>query len=38
MLTNSNLAWLRKYSPKMAFSSSDNAFEIINNGIGFESF
>ena len=38
LLTNSNLAWLRKYSPKMAFSSSDNAFEIINNGIGFESF
>lgn len=38
LLTNSNLAWLRKYSPKMAFSSSDNAFEIINNGMGFESF
>lgn len=38
LLTNSNLAWLRKYSPKMAFSKNDNAFEIINNGMGFESF
>lgn len=38
LLTNSNLAWLRKYSPKMAFSKNDEAFEIINNGIGFESF
>ena len=38
LLTNSNLAWLRKYSPKMAFSRNDSAFEIINNGVGFESF
>lgn len=38
LLTNSNLAWLRKYSPKMAFSQNDNAFEIINNGMGFEAF
>ena len=38
LLTNSNLAWLRKYSPKMAFSKNDSAFEIINNGVGFESF
>ena len=38
LLTNSNLAWLRKYSPRMAFSKNDEAFEIINNGIGFESF
>lgn len=38
LLTNSNLAWLRKYSPSMAFSGSDEAFEIINNGVGFESF
>ena len=38
LLTNSNLAWLRKYSPKMAFSKNDNAFEIINNGMGYEAF
>ena len=38
LLTNSNLAWLRKYSPKMAFSQNDDAFEIINNGMGFEAF
>ena len=38
LLTNSNLAWLRKYSPKMAFSKNDSAFEIINNGMGFEAF
>lgn len=38
LLTNSNLAWLRKYSPKMAFSQNDSAFEIINNGMGYESF
>lgn len=38
LLTNSNLAWLRKYSPKMAFPKNDNALEIINNGMGFESF
>lgn len=38
LLTNSNLAWLRKYSPKYAFSKSDTAFEIIDNGMGFESF
>lgn len=38
LLTNSNLAWLRKYSPKYAFSKNDNAFEIINNGMGYESF
>ncbi len=38
LLTNSNLAWLRKYSPNMAFQQSDSAFEIINNGMGYESF
>ena len=38
LLTNSNLAWLRKYDPKSAFTSSDSAFEIIENGVGFESF
>lgn len=38
LLTNSNLAWLRKYSPKMAFLKNDNAFEIINNGMGYEAF
>lgn len=38
LLTNSNLAWLRKYSPRAAFSQSDEAFEIISNGVGFESF
>ncbi len=38
LLTNSNLAWLRKYSPKMAFSKNDSAFEIINNGMGYEAF
>lgn len=38
LLTNSNLAWLRKYSPKMAFSQNDDAFNIINNGVGYESF
>lgn len=38
LLTNSNLAWLRKYSPKYAFSKNDNAFEIINNGMGYEAF
>lgn len=38
LLTNSNVAWLRKYSPNMAFSTNDNAFEIIDNGMGFESF
>lgn len=37
-LTNSNIAWFRKYSPKFAFASSDDAFEIIDNGIGYESF
>lgn len=38
LLTNSNLAWLRKYDPKSAFASSDSTFEIIENGVGFESF
>lgn len=38
LLTNSNLAWLRKYSPKTAFAGNDEAFEIINNGMGYESF
>lgn len=38
VLTNSNLAWLRKYSSKSAFATNDNAFEIISNGVGFESF
>lgn len=38
LLTNSNLAWYRKYDPKMAFSKNDEAFEIISNGMGYESF
>lgn len=38
IITNARLAELRKYSPKMAFSGSDNIFDIINNGVGFESF
>lgn len=38
LLTNSNLAWMRKYSPKMAFQSSDSTFEIISNGMGYEGF
>ena len=38
LLTNSNVAWLRKYSPKEAFARNDNSFEIINNGMGYESF
>ena len=38
LLTNSNLAWLRKYSPKAAFAGTDEAFETISNGMGFESF
>ena len=38
ILTNSNLAWLRKYSPRTAFTSNDDSFEIISNGVGFESF
>ena len=38
LLTNSNLAWYRKYDPKMTFSKNDEAFEIISNGMGYESF
>ena len=38
ILTNSNIAWLRKYSPTTAFTSNDNSFEIISNGMGFEAF
>ena len=38
LLTNSNLAWLRKYSPRAAFTKTDEAFETISNGMGFESF
>lgn len=38
LLTNSNLAWLRKYSPKYSFQQSDSTFETISNGMGFESF
>lgn len=38
LLTNSNLAWLRKYDPKYAFTDSNNVFEIIQNGMGYESF
>ena len=38
LLTNSNLAWLRKYSPEAAFAGTDEAFETISNGMGFESF
>lgn len=38
LLTNSNLAWLRKYSPRSAFDQYDRSFEIISNGVGFEAF
>lgn len=38
LLTNSNLAWFRKYDPKYAFAKTDTAFEIISNGMGYESF
>ena len=38
LLTNSNLAWLRKYSPKAAFAGNDETFETVSNGMGFESF
>ncbi len=38
LLTNSNLAWLRKYSPKAAFAGNDDSFEIISNGMSFEAF
>lgn len=38
LLTNSNVAWLRKYSPKEAFNKNDDSFEIIDNGMGYESF
>ena len=38
ILTNSNIAWLRKYSPNTAFTSNDNSFEIISNGMGYEAF
>lgn len=38
LLTNSNLAYLRQYDPKFAFMPNDDIFNIINNGVGFESF
>lgn len=38
LLTNSNLAWFRKYDSKTAFSKNDEFFEIISNGMGYESF
>ena len=38
LLTNSNLAYLRQYSPRLSFMSSDSIFETINNGVGYESF
>lgn len=38
LLSNSNLAWYRKYDPRAAFSRNDEAFEIISNGMGYESF
>lgn len=38
ILTNSNLAWLRKYSPNMSFAQNDDAFDIINNGMSYEVF
>ena len=38
LLTNSNLAWYRKYDSKTAFSKNDEFFEIISNGMGYESF
>lgn len=38
LLTNSNLGWMRKYNPNMAFVLNDTTFEIISNGVGFESF
>ena len=38
IMTNSNIAWLRKYSPSMAFQQTDKIFNILNNGMGYESF
>lgn len=38
LLTNSNLAWFRKYDSRTAFSKNDEFFEIISNGMGYESF
>lgn len=38
LLTNSNLAWLRKYDSKMAFVQNDSSFEIISGGMSFEAF
>lgn len=38
LLTNSNLAWYRKYDSKTVFSKNDEFFEIISNGMGYESF
>lgn len=38
ILSNSNLAWLRKYSPNMAFTQNDDVFDIINNGMSYEVF
>lgn len=38
ILSNSNLAWLRKYSPNMAFIQNDDVFDIINNGMSYEVF
>lgn len=38
LLTNGNLAYLRKYDPRTAFTKNDNVFETISNGVGFESF
>lgn len=38
LLTNSNLAYLRQYNPKLAFMQSDTVFETITNGVGYESF
>lgn len=38
LLSNANLAYFRKYSPNMAFTQNSDAFEIISNGMGYESF
>lgn len=38
LLTNANLAWLRKYSSKLAFDSTSNILETLDNSIGYESF
>ncbi len=37
LLSNSNVAWMRKYSPDLAFSKdNNNMFDIISNGVSYE--